>query len=223
MNEGRTVFSQVLDTIHREQFERCVARYPMPRESRTFSARDQFLSMAFAQITFRQSLRDIQECLSGCRHSYAMGLRGNTNLAYANEHRDWRVYADLAQILIRKARDLYATDSHGLDVDEIVYALDSSTIDLCLSMFPWAHFRQTKAAIKLHTMIDLRGSIPVFISITEGSVHDVNILDDIAFEPGSIYVMDRGYVDFARLYRIHQAGAFFVTRARPRSKSCLMS
>ena len=217
MNEGRTVFSQILDTIHREQFERCVARYPMPRQSRNFSARDQFLSMAFAQITFRESLRDIQECLCGCRHSYAMGLRGDvtrTNLAYANEHRDWRVYADLGQMLIRRARRLYATDSHGLDIDEMVYALDSSTIDLCLSIFPWAHFRQTKAAIKLHTMIDLRGSIPVFISITEGSVHDVNVLDDVVSESGSIYVMDRGYVDFARLYRIDQAGAFFVTRAK---------
>ena len=206
-----------MDTLHREQFERCVTRYPMPRESRSFTARDQFLSMAFAQITFRESLRDIEACLSGCRHSYAMGIRGKitrTNLAYANEHRDWRVYADLAQVLIRRARRLYAGDSHGLDIDEMVYALDASTIDLCLAMFPWAHFRRAKAAIKLHTMIDLRGSIPVFISITDGSVHDVNILDDIAFEPGSIYVMDRGYVDFARLYRIHQAGAFFVTRAK---------
>ena len=141
-----------------------------------------------------------------------MGFRGNitrTNLAYANEHRDWRVYADLAQVLIRQARRLYAGESHGLDIDEMVYALDASTIDLCLSMFPWAHFRRTKAAVKLHTMIDLKGSIPVFISITDGCVHDVNILDDIDFEPGSIYVMDRGYVDFARLYRIHQAGAFF--------------
>ena len=136
------------------------------------------------------------------------------NLAYANEHRDWRVYSDLAQILIRRARKLYAEDANELDIDEIVYALDASTIDLCLSLFPWAHFRKTKAAIKLHTMIDLKGSIPVFISITDGSVHDVNVLDQIAFEPGSIYVMDRGYVDFSRLYRIDQAGAFFVTRAK---------
>lgn len=217
MNEGRTIFTQVIDTLHREQFERCVSRYPMPRESRGFSARDQFLSMAFAQMTFRESLRDIEACLSGNRYLYAMGFRGNitrTNLAYANEHRDWRVYADLAQVLIRRARRLYASASHGLDIDEIVYALDSSTIDLCLAMFPWAHFRQTKAAIKLHTMMDLRGSIPVFISITEGIVHDVNVLDEIDFEPGSIYVMDRGYVDFRRLNRIHQAGAFFVTRAK---------
>jgi hypothetical protein len=217
MNEGQTIFSQVMNVLHREQFDRCVARYPMPRESRSFTARDQFLSMAFAQMTFRESLRDIEACLAGCRHRYAMGIRGNvtrTNLAYANEQRDWRVYAELAQVLIRKARRLYASDSHGLDIDEMVYALDASTIDLCLSMFPWAHFRQTKAAIKLHTMLDLRGSIPVFIRITDGSVHDVKMLDQIAFESGSIYVMDRGYVDFARLHRIHQAGSFFVTRAK---------
>jgi len=217
MNLGRTIFTQVMDTLHREQFERCVSRYPMPRDSRSFSARDQFLSMAFAQMTFRESLRDIEACLSDCPHLYAMGIRGRvtrTNLAYANEHRDWRVYADLAEILIRNARRLYAENSHGLDIDEMVYAVDASTIDLCLSMFSWAHFRKTKAAIKLHTMIDLRGSIPVFISVTDGTVHDVNVLDDIPLESGSIYVMDRGYVDFARLYRIHQAGAFFVTRAK---------
>ncbi|QYY36741.1 IS4 family transposase [Ruficoccus sp. ZRK36] len=217
MNEGRTIFSQVMDVLDPTELTRCVARYSMPRESRGFSARDQFLSMAFAQMTFRESLRDIEACLSGCRHLYAMGFRGNitrTNLAYANEHRDWRVYAELAQVLIRRARRLYSGDSHGLDIDEMVYALDASTIDLCLTLFPWAHFRQTKAAIKLHTLMDLKGSIPVFISITDGSVHDVNILDDIAFEPGSIYVMDRGYVDFARLHRMHQAGAYFVTRAK---------
>jgi len=175
----------------------------MPRESRSFTARDQFLSMAFAQVTFRESLRDIEACLNGCRHLYSMGFRGNitrTNLAYANEHRNWRIYADLAQVLIRRALKLYAEDTHGLDIDEMVYALDASTIDLCLTIFPWAHFHKTKAAIKLHTMIDLQGSIPVFISITDGSVHDVNALDQIAFEPGSIYVMDRGYVDFSRLY-----------------------
>lgn len=217
MNAGKLVFTQVTDILDPKQLSRCVDRYPMPRASKGMSARDQFLSMIFAQMTFRESLRDIEACLNGSRHLYAMGFRGNitrTNLAYANEHRNWRVYADLAQVLIRRARGLYASHGHGLDIDEMVYALDSSTIDLCLSMFPWAHFRQTKAAIKLHTMIDLRGSIPVFISITEGSVHDVNVLDDIAFEPKSIYVMDRGYVDFSRLYRIHQAGAFFVTRAK---------
>lgn len=217
MNIGRTIFSQVTDLIHREQFNRCMELYPMPRASRAMTAHDQFLAMALAQITFRESLRDIEACLRGCSHLYAMGIRGNitrTNLAYANEHRNWRVYQALAQILIRKARKLYAKDSKALDIDERVYALDASTIDLCLTMFPWAHFRKTKAAVKLHTMIDLQGSIPVFISITDGSVHDVNILDQIVFEPGSIYVMDRGYVDFSRLYRIHQAGAFFVTRAK---------
>ena len=210
-------FSQVTDLIHREQFNRCMELHPMPRTSRAMTAHDQFLAMAFAQITFRESLRDIEACLRGCSHLYAMGIRGNitrTNLAYANEHRDWRVYQALAQILIRKARKLYAEDSKALDIGEMVYALDASTIDLCLTMFPWAHFRKAKAAVKLHTMIDLQGSIPVFISITDGSVHDVNILDQIVFEPGSIYVMDRGYVDFSRLYRIHQAGAFFVTRAK---------
>ena len=217
MNTGRTIFSQVTDLIHREQFNRCMELYPMPRASRAMSARDQFLAMAFAQLTFRESLRDIEACLRGCSHLYAMGIRGSvtrTNLAYANEHRDWRVYQALAQILIRKGRKLYASDSNCLDIDEMVYALDASTIDLCLTMFPWAHFRKTKAAIKLHTMIDLKGSIPVFIGITDGKVHDVNALDDIYFEPGSIYVMDRGYVDFARLYHINQAGAFFVTRAK---------
>lgn len=217
MNEGRTVFSQVVDILDPKELTRCVARYPMPRMNRGFSARDQFLSMVFAQMTFRESLRDIEACLSGSRHLYAMGFRGNitrTNLAYANEHRNWRVYQALAQTLIGKARKLYAEDSNGLDIDEMVYALDASTIDLCLTMFPWANFRKAKAAVKLHTLIDLQGSIPVFISITDGSVHDVNVLDDIAFEPGSIYVMDRGYVDFSRLYRIHQAGAFFVTRAK---------
>lgn len=217
MNDGRLIFSQVMDLLHREQFERCVDRYPMPRISRGMSARDQFLSLAFAQITFRESLRDIEACLSGNRNLYAMGIRGNvtrTNLAYANENRSWKVYADLAQVLIRKARRLYADDTSELDIDEIVYALDATTIDLCLSMFPWATFRSTKSAVKMHTMIDLKGSIPVFISITEGSVHDVNILDDIAFEPGSIYVMDRAYVDFKRLFGIANAQAYFVVRAK---------
>lgn len=224
MNEGRLVFSQVIDLLHREQFDRCLTRYPMSRKSRGFSGRDQFLCMAFAQMTFREGLRDIEACLRWSPHLYAMGIRGNvtrTNLAYANENRDWRVYADLAQILIRKARRLYAEDRSALDIEQMVYALDSSTIDLCLSMFPWATFRRTKAAIKLHTMIDLRGSIPAFIGITEGSVHDVNILDQIAFEPGSIYVMDRAYVDFGRLFRIHQAGGFFVTRAKSNMKFCV--
>jgi hypothetical protein len=221
MNAGRLIFTQVTDLIHREQFNRCIALHPMQRTSKGMTARDQFLAMAFAQITFRESLRDIEACLRGCTHLYAMGIRGNitrTNLAYANEHRDWRVYEALGQVLIRKARRLYAEDSNGLDLDEMVYAVDSTTIDLCLSMFPWAHFRRTKAAIKLHTQIDLTGPIPVFISITDGSVHDVHFLDQIAFEAGSIYVIDRGYLDFARLFRIDNAKAYFVIRSKTNTR-----
>lgn len=185
------------------------------------TARDQFLAMAFAQITFRESLRDIEACLRGCSHLYAMGVRGNitrTNLAYANENRDWRVYEALAQVLIRKARRLYTDDSNGLDIDEMVYAVDASTIDLCLAMFPWAHFRKTKAAIKLHTQIDLTGSIPVFIKITDGSVHDVHFMDQMHIEAGSIYVFDRGYLDFARLFRIESASAYFAIRAKSNTR-----
>lgn len=173
--------------------------------------------MAFAQMTFREGLRDIEACLRGSRHLYAMGIRGRvtrTNLAYANENRDWRVFAALAQLLIRKARRLYGPEDRDVRLDEMVYALDSTTIDLCLSLFPWANFRKNKAAIKMHTLIDLCGSIPVFISITEGRTHDVNILDEITPEPGSIYVMDRGYIDFARLYQLHHARAYFVVRAK---------
>lgn len=221
MNEGRLIFAQVLDMIHREQFDRCINLYPMPRASRSMTARDQFLSMAFAQITFREGLRDIEACLRGSSHLYAMGIRGNitrTNLAYANEFRDWRVYEALAQVLIRKARRLYADQSHGLDIEEIVYAVDASTIDLCLSLFPWATFRKTKSAIKLHTQIDLKGSIPVFISITDGSVHDVHFLKRISFEAGSIYVFDRGYIDYKWLYAIHKARAFFVIRAKSNTR-----
>lgn len=217
MNRGKLLFSQVIECLHGQQFQRCVNRYPMARISKSFSAWDQFLCMSFAQMTFRESLRDIEACLAGRPQLYFMGIRGNvtrTNLAYAGEHRDWRVFADLATYLITKARRLYADDTTGLDIEEMVYALDSSTIDLCLTLFPWAKFRQTKSAIKLHTMIDLRGSIPVFISISDGKVHDVNILDAINFEAGSIYVMDRGYVDFKRLYRIHSSNALFVVRAK---------
>lgn len=234
MNIGRLVFAQIMDVLDPKQLTRCIDRYPMPRASKGMTARDQFLAMAFAQITFRESLRDIEACLRGCSHLYAMGIRGNvtrTNLAYANEHRDWRVYEALAQVLIRKARRLYREDSNGLDIDEMVYAVDASTIDLCLSMFPWAHFRKTKAAIKLHTQIDLTGSIPVFMHITDGSVHDVHFMDRMLFEAGSIYVFDRGYLDFTRLFRIESANAYFVIRAksnmrfsqcksRPVDKSC---
>ena len=184
--------------IHREQFDRCINLHPMPRTSRGMSARDQFLAMLFAQLTYRESLRDIEACLRGNSHLHAMGIRGNitrTNLAYANQHRDWEVYEALAHVLIRKARRLYAGDSNGLNLDEIVYAVDASTIDLCLSMFPWGNFKTTKAAIKLHTQIDLVGSIPVFISLTEGALHDVHFLDQMFFEAGSIYVFDCGYLD----------------------------
>ena len=218
MNSGRLVFSQIVDTLHREQFDRCVSNHPMPRTSRSFTARDQFLCMAFAQLTYRESLRDIEACLgSQANLLYAMGIRGavtRTNLAYANEHRNWEVYFELAHILIRKARKLYSTDRYIQEIDEIVYAIDASTIDLCMNLFPWAHFRRRKSAIKLHAMIDLNGSIPAFIAITEGKVHDVNALDWIAFEPGAFYVLDRGYVDFLRLASIHSALAFFVTRAK---------
>lgn len=218
MNAGRPVFSQIVDVIYRVQFDRCVSNYPMPRKSKSFTARDQFLCMAFAQLTFRESLRDIEACLrSQANLLYAMGIRGlvtRTNLAYANESRDWRVYFELAQVLIRKARKLYASDRYILEIDEMVYAIDASTIDLCMSLFPWARFRKRKSAIKLHAMIDLNGSIPAFVAVTEGKVHDVNALDWIVFEAGAFYVMDRGYVDFARLARIHAAQAFFVTRAK---------
>ena len=217
MNQGKILFSQILECLHPQQFHRCLDRYPMARISKGFSAWDHLLCMSFAQMTFRESLRDIEACLAGRPQLYSMGIRGNvtrTNLAYAGAHRDWRVFADLAAHLTVKARRLYAGDTTGLDVDQMVYALDSSTIDLCLTLFPWAKFRRTKSAIKLHTVIDLHGSIPVFISITDGSVHDVNILDTILFEAGSIYAMDRGYVDFKRLHRIHRSGAFFVLRAK---------
>ena len=221
MNEGHLIFTQVSDMILREQFERCSNLHPMPRTSRSMTARDQFLAMLFAQLTFREGLRDIEACLRGNNHLYAMGVRGNitrTNLAYANKHRDWRVYEALAQVLIRKARRLYAGDPNGLDIEEIVYAVDASTIDLCLSMFPWARFKTTKSAIKLHTQIDLTGCIPVFIGLTEGAVHDVNFLDQMFFEAGSIYVFDRGYLDFARLFRIATAGAYFVIRSKKNTK-----
>jgi len=221
MNFGKIVFSQILELIHPQQFHRCVNRYPMKRTSRSFSAWDQYLCMAFAQITFRESLRDIEACLRGCSHLYLMGIKGNvtrTNLAYANEHRDWRVYEALAQVLIRKARRLYADDSTGLDLDEMVYAVDASTIDLCLSVFPWASFRKAKGAIKLHTQIDLHGPIPVFMRITDGSVHDVHFLDQIIFEAGSIYVFDRGYLDFKRLFRIEKANAYFVIRSKKNTR-----
>lgn len=218
MNLGRTVFAQVMDFLPLNRFRRCVKRYRGNYKVRTFSCLDQFLSMAFAQLTYRQSLRDIEACLRALQPKlYHMGIRGKVSratLARANERRHWRIYADFAQVLIHIARPLYADEQFGVELDQTVYALDSTTIDLCLSLFPWARFRARKGAVKLHTLLDLRGSIPVFIRVTDALVHDVNILDEIIPEPGSFYIMDRAYLDFARLYRLDQCSAFFVTRAR---------
>ena len=202
MHSGKLVFAQLMDHLPLHTFRRCVAKYPNRYPTLSFSHLDQFLSMAFAQLTFRESLRDIESCLRA--HSaklYHLGIRGGiarSTLADANEKRDWRIYQDFALSLIHTARTLYAQDSFAVELDNTVYALDPSTIDLCLTMFPWARFRKTKAAVKLHTLLDLRGNIPSFIHISDGKLHDVNILDQIAFEAGSFYVMDRGYVDFER-------------------------
>lgn len=218
MHAGRIVFSQLLDFLPKKQFDKCVRRYRGNNRIKTFSCFDQYLCMAFAQITYRQSLRGIETCLRAMHPKlYHCGIRGNvsrTTLAKANENRDWRIYADFAQILINKARTLYANEDFGLQLNREVYALDSTTIDLCLSLFPWAKFRKHKAAVKVHTLMDLKGSIPTFIRITDGKVHDVNILDDLVLEPGAIYVMDRGYLDFARLYTFTQNLSTFVTRAK---------
>ena len=218
MNQGKTIFSQILDFLSKHKFRQCVDLYNGNYRVRSFTCFDQFLCMAFAQLTYRESLRDIECCLRAMREKlYHIGIRGKisrSTLAYANENRDWRIYCDFAQILIHEARQLYANEDFGLELDETVYALDSSTIDLCLSVFPWARFRKTKSAIKLHTLLDLRGNIPSFIAITDGKVHDVNILDVLIPEPGAIYVMDKAYLDFERLYTLHQCSAFFVTRAK---------
>jgi len=218
MNKDATVFSQLIKFLPEYQFKKCVQRYKGNYRVRAFTCMDQFLTMSFAQLTYRESLRDIEVCLNSQKNKlYHMGIKGNisrSTLAYTNENRDWRIYADFAQVLINIARPLYLKESFGVELDNIVYALDSSTIDLCLSVFPWAKFRKRKAAIKLHTLLDLRGNIPVFISITDGKVHDVNVLDDLIIEPGSIYIMDRGYLDFTRLNNINLSSAFFVTRAK---------
>ena len=207
-----------MDFIPLFKFRQCVARYNGNYKVITFTCLDQFLCMAFAQLTYRESLRDIEACLRVAKPKlYHMGIRSNVSrntLAHANENRDWRIYADFAQVLIKIARELYANEDVGLELKNAVYAFDSTTIDLCLSVFPWAKFRKTKAAVKLHTLLDLRGNIPVVISITNGKMHDVNALDDLVFESGAIYIFDKAYVDFARLYRIHQSLAFFVTRAK---------
>ena len=218
MYQGQTVFSQVMDFIPQKKFRQCVNRYSGNYRIRSFTCYDQLLCMAFAQLTYRESLRDIECCLRAMREKlYHMGIRGKVSrstLADANETRDWRIYSDFAQILIHEARQLYVDDDFGLELKETVYALDSSTIDLCLSVFPWARFRKTKGAVKLHTLLDLRGDIPTFIWITDGKVHDVNVLDQLVPEPGAIYVMDRAYLDFQRLYQLHQGSAIFVTRSK---------
>jgi hypothetical protein len=220
MNSGRTIFAQLLDFLPKHQFNQCVRRYRGQHRLRRFSCFDQFLAMAFAQLTGRESLRDIETCLRALGvNLYHAGFRGKVSrstLADANDHRDWRIWADLANWLIGQARPLYVGDNFGVALDQPAYAFDSTTIDLCLALFPWAQFRRHKAAVKLHTLLDLRGNIPCFIHITSGKVHDVNALDHLVLEPGAFYMLDRGYVDFARLYRFTQAGAFFVTRAKRR-------
>jgi hypothetical protein len=222
MYAGKLVFAQVMEYAPWHTFRRLVGKYGGDFNVRSFSCLDQFLCMAFAQLTYRESLRDIETCLGAQRAKlYHLGIRGNvsrSSLADANEGRDWRIYFEFAQALIRIARRLYAKEPLGVELSETVYALDSTTIDLCLSLFPWAPFRQAKAAVKLHTLLDLRGAIPTFIHISDGKLHDVNVLDLLVAEPGAFYVMDRGYLDFERLYALHQAGSFFVTRAKSNSK-----
>jgi len=223
MNSGRLVFAQITQHLPLTTFRRCVARYGGEHKVKSFSCLDQYLCMAFAQLTYRESLRDIEACLRAqSAKLYHMGLRSRVSrstLADANEVRDWRIYAEFAHALIGLARGLYAEESFGVELKETVYALDASTIDLCLSVFPWAPFRSTKAAIKLHTLLDLRGNIPTFLHISDGKLHDVNVLDLLLPEPGAFYIMDRGYLDFARLHRLHAAGSFFVTRAKSNLKA----
>jgi hypothetical protein len=218
MNAGRSIFSQLMAFLPLPEFRECVDRYGGDHKIQSFSCLDQFLSLAFAQLTCRESLRDIETCLRAMQpRLYHMGFRGNVsrnNLAHANQHRDWRIYADFAQVLIAQARSLYAHDEFGIQLRETVDALDSTTIDLCLSLFPWAPWERSKAAIKMHTLLDVRGSIPSFIHITPARIHDVTVLDRLVLEPGAFYVMDRGYVHFARLYRFTLAASFFVVRAR---------
>jgi len=222
MYTGKIVLSQLTAFLPMHEFRRCVKRYRGNRRMRNFSCWDQFVCMFFAQITYRESLRDIEACLRSVRNKlYHLGIRGKisrSTLAKANENRSWRIYADFALILINIARQLYIDDDFGLELKNTVYALDSTTIDLCLSLFPWARFRKNKGAIKLHTLLDLRGNIPSFISITDGKVHDVNILDELVPESGSFYIMDRAYIDFARLYILNQFQAFFIIRSKSNTK-----
>jgi len=222
MYTGKTVFSQLMDFLPMYEFRKCVDRYDGNYHTSSFSCMDQYLCMGFAQLTYRESLRDIEACLRSRKEKlYHLGIRGRVSrstLAEANEKRDWRMYADFCQILISQARSLYADEDFGVELKETAYALDSTTIDLCLSLFPWASFRKHKAAVKMHTLLDLRGNIPSFIEITEGTLHDVNILDILVPEPGSFYIMDRGYLDFERLYVFTQLLAFFVTRTKKNTK-----
>ena len=218
MNTGKTIFSQLMDFLPLYEFRQCVKRYDGDHKVQSFSCLDQFLCMAFAQLTYRESLRDIEACLRAAHSKlYHMGIRGRVSrntLANANSVRDWRIYRDFGQVLIRIARPLYADADFGVEIKHAAYALDSTVVDLCLSLFPWARFRKRKAAIKIHTLLDLRGSIPAIIIVTCGKIHDVNILDILIFEAGAFYIMDRGYIDFARLHKIHLASSFFVIRAK---------
>lgn len=218
MNSGQTVFSQLMEFAPRYEFRRCVERYRGDYKVQSFSCWDHFLTLAFAQLTYRESLRDIEACLRAAPTKlYHMGIRSQVSrntLAHANQVRDWRIYADFAQELIRAARAVYVDEAFAVELDQVVYAMDATTIDLCLSLFPWAQFRRHKSAVKLHTLLDLRGNIPTVLMITSGRVHDTKFLDHLVWEAGAIYLMDRGYLHFERLYRIHQSGAFFVTRSR---------
>ncbi|HNW10430.1 MAG TPA: IS4 family transposase [Candidatus Rifleibacterium sp.] len=222
MNTGRIVLSQLLDFLPRYELNKCINRYQGNRRIRTLSCYTQFVTMIFAQLTFRESLRDITTCLGALKDKlYHAGIRGEitkSTLADANESRNWRIFGDFAQVLIKQAQKLYSGESTGIDFAQTAYALDSTTIDLCLSLFPWAKFRQTKGGIKLHTLLDLRGNTPSVVIVTPAKLHDVNILDQLVFDPGAFYVMDRGYLDYRRLYAIHQSSAFFVTRAKRNSQ-----
>jgi len=222
MFTGKLIFSQIMDHIPHHTFRRCVHRYQGNHKIQSFTCLDQFRCMAFAQLTYRESLRDIEACLRAQKNKlYHMGIQGGVSrntLANANKVRDWRIYADFAQSLIQIARKLYVDDDIGIELDNTVYALDATTIDLCLSVFPWAHFRKTKSAVKLHTLLDLRGSIPTFIHISDGKMHDVNVLDLLLPEPGAFYIMDRAYVDFSRLHGLHLGLAYFVTRGKSNLK-----
>jgi hypothetical protein len=218
MNAGQTIFAQLMDFLPKHQFRRCVERYRGNHRTRSFSCLDQFLCMAFAQLTYRESLRDIETCLGAMGPKlYHAGIRGpvrRSTLADANEHRDWRIYADFAQVLIATARRGYAKDEFGVALKQTAYAFDSTTIDLCLALFPWAHFRRRKGAVKLHTLLDLRGGIPCFVHVSHGKTHDATALDHLIIEPGAFYIMDRGYIDFARLHAFTRSMAFFVTRSK---------